>query len=109
MVERNLSVLNVIYIVFPALFLPVTLFLYYPISQRLGFRGVIISALLFTLVSIWCRIEIDGDYPYVSTLFGSIANAIALPLYLQEIAHSIPLWFAPEEVLLCFHSVEKKD
>jgi len=108
MVEKPLSVINLIYMVFPILFLPIALFVYYPISQKLGFRGVICIALVFILSSLWFRVRINSSVPYLYTLVSSILNASALPLYLHAIPLILPLWFAPEEVCPYFTLIENK-
>lgn len=85
--------------VFPGLFLFVTLLVYYPIVRRLGHRGVLCAGLVFAVAAAWCRTHVGGSISYWPTFLSCVANAVALPLYLQEIAHIVPLCFTPQEVL----------
>ena len=90
---------NGIYMIYSVFYIPSTLFVHHPISQKYGTRGVIIAAVALNVLSLWLRLGITGSSPYATAFFSNLFNAIALPLLINEIPRMVPQWFPSEEVL----------
>jgi len=100
MFAKPLSSVNGIYMMYCALYIPSTLFVHYPLSQKFGNRGIIITGTILTLLSVWLRLGINSQSAFTAIFFSNIFSAIGMTCFINEIPKITSLWFSSDEVFL---------
>lgn len=86
---------NMIYMMYFIVYMPTSIFIHYPISQKYGILGVIIFSAVFIFVALFLRIFIVLECAILSNL----AAAISFTLLVNEIPRFIHQWFPSDEAI----------
>jgi hypothetical protein len=105
MFQKSLYDTNGIYMMYFILYIPSSLFLHYPVTQKLGTRGVYIIGALLSTLCLWLRLGITSSSPFASVFFSNIFGALSFPLFVNEIPKVVKQWFPSGEVCLSWNTL----
>ena len=83
-------------------YIPSTLFLHHPISQKYGTKGVLVIGALISILSLWLRVATKGSGGFTCAFFSNIFGAISFPLFVNEIPRMVRQRFRSEQVIYSY-------